>query len=234
MVGRAASGERENEPILRPPATDGRTGMREGLRRSLVLPGAAAVALLLAGCVPAVVAGSVFVVGATSAVVFSGCDEPAAVQVWDHTASHPVCDATVTAESESGSVTTFSPCYQAYLGTGTWKVTASKPGLPIATGTVIVSEDRKCSRPSFHSLDLTLGSDGTIVSTPPPPSLAPATTAPPTPATSPAPAGAPPPPPATPPAPPPTSSGSPPPAPSPSVPSAAFPSDAPVSAPPTR
>ncbi|HEX3594953.1 MAG TPA: hypothetical protein VHU80_07625, partial [Polyangiaceae bacterium] len=146
--------------------------------------------------------------------------------VWDHSSAHPICDAKVVAESEDGSVTTFSPCYQAYLGSGTWKVTASKPGLPVAIGTVTVSKERKCSRPTFHSLELTLGIDASVESAPQP--AAPRAPIPPSPSPPPAssvPATAP--------------AGSPA-APSSTVPAAAFPSEQPppaatdVPAPPTR
>ncbi|HEX4335083.1 MAG TPA: hypothetical protein VH062_04165 [Polyangiaceae bacterium] len=183
-------------------------------RGSFWLCGAAAL-FLVTGCVPAVVGGGIFVVGVGSALLFSGCDEPASVQVWDHLSSHPVCDATVTAVSEKGSVATFSPCYQAYLGSGTWTVTASKPGLPIATGTISVARDRKCNQPTFHSLELTLGSDGTVPTVPSRPPLG-APGAPPNPS-------APPPPPPT------MSTGTPVPAaaPSGSVPAAAFPATSP-------
>ena len=99
-----------------------------------LLAAAAIAALCLTGCVTAAVAGGVFVVGIGSAILFSSCDEPASVQVWDNTSAYPVCDAVVTAESESGSTATFSPCYQAYLGTGVWHVTATKPGFPVAKG----------------------------------------------------------------------------------------------------
>jgi len=237
--GRSVFGRGGNEPFSRRAATNssnGRIGMRAG-SRSLVLFGAAAAAVLVAGCVPAIVGGGVFVVGVTSAILFSGCDEPASVQVWDHTSSYPVCDATVTAVSESGSTTTFSPCYSAYLGAGTWKVTASKPGLANATGTITVALDHKCSQPIFHSLDLTLGSDGSAVPAPPP--VAPGAPRSPSPAAS-SPATSPPA------APPPATSSpaaapalAPAPATSSTVPAAAFPSAPPaapveVPAPPSR
>jgi hypothetical protein len=188
---------------------------------------AAIAALSLTGCVTAAIAGGVFVVGIGSAIIFSGCDEPASVQVWDNTSAYPTCDAVVTAESETGSTATFSPCYQAYLGTGVWHVTATKPGFPAAKGVITVEEKRKCSEPIFHALDLTLGSDATYTPAPvpsPPPSPPPATS--PAPSPSPAPAPAPAPPPAT------TSTSTP----SAAPPSTAFPTSTPqeVPAPPTR
>jgi hypothetical protein len=196
------------------------------VRRSLSFLAVAAAALLLTACIPAVVGGGIFVVGVGAAIVVSGCDEAASVQVWDHTASHPVCDAVVTAERE-GHVVAFSPCYQTYLGTGVWKVVARKPGMPIATGTIVVDKDRRCSQPTYHSLELTLGSEADVSPSPlvaPPPSRPPPSPAPPA---APADTSAAP-----------SSSINPSPAPSSGVPSAAFPTAVPsgaaVPAPPTR
>ena len=201
------------------------------MKHSLAFSSAAVAALLLAGCVPAAIAGGAVVVGIGSAIVFSNCDEPASVRVWDHTSAYPICDATVVAVSETGTTVTFSPCYSAYLGSGTWNVTASKAGLPVARGTVTVAEDHRCSQPTFHSLDLTLGSDGTV--TAPAPAV-PAAPAPPPPVPQPPPAA----PEAGPTAAPPSLPGAAPaPAPSSSVPAAAFPTQTAspdVPAPPTR
>ena len=134
--------------------------MTVNLRRSFSFCGAAGAALILSSCVPAAVAGAAVGAGIVASVLISNCHEPVSVQVWDHTSSHPVCDAEVVAEQE-GSVTTFSPCYQTYLGTGMWKVTATKRGIGTATGMVEISKDRQCNEPAFHSLDLTLGTDAT-------------------------------------------------------------------------
>jgi hypothetical protein len=224
---------------------------------------AAVAALVTGGCVTAAVAGGVVVVGAGAAFLASGCDEPVGVNVWDRSASHPICDATVVAERQAegadgpaaqgmhgdGTVTTFSPCYAAQLGSGTWVVTATRDGVK-ATGLVTVSGDHKCNEPIYHSLELTLGTDASTPEPQRPPPL-PSVPAPPgSPATPPAPTTAPaaplgtapapatPPPAAAPaPAPPPAPAGTP--APSSSIPTAGFPSSppavpGPVPAPPTR
>src|SRR5262249_46565813 len=135
---------------------------------------AALAALLTAGCVPAAVAGGAVVVGVGAVILASGCDEPVNVEVWDHGSAHPVCDAVVVAQRlvtlddlagrdladpsirREGGVVTFSPCYGAHLGSGSWIVTATRPGFPPATGLVTIAEDRKCSQPTYHSLELTL------------------------------------------------------------------------------
>jgi len=197
------------------------------VRRTLSFCAVAATALLVTGCLPAVVGGGIFVAGVGAAILVSGCDEAASVQVWDHTSSYPVCDAVVTAERE-GHVVTFSPCYSTYLGTGVWRVIARKPGMPIATGTIVVDKDRRCSQPTYHSLELTLGSEADVSPTSVRP-VAPPSRPPPAPLPAPADTGAVPPP----------GSVTPAPLPSSSVPSAAFPSSpAPagteVPAPPTR
>src|SRR5260221_9573785 len=96
-------------------------------RSRIILCTAALAALLTGGCVAAAVGAGAFAVAITTAVVASSCDEPVSVQVWDGVSAYPVCDATVTAKSE-GHVVSFSPCYQAYLGEGTWVVKASRGG----------------------------------------------------------------------------------------------------------
>jgi hypothetical protein len=151
--------------------------------------------IVTCGCVPAAIAGGVIVVGAGAVVLASGCDEPVGVDVWDRSASHPICDATVVAQRVvmvedpagnpqvdpqmrvEGSVVTFSPCYTAHLGSGTWVVTATQEGFAKATGIVTISEDHKCSEPIYHSLELSLGTDAAAPERrpgqPAPPPLAP-------------------------------------------------------------
>jgi hypothetical protein len=110
--------------------------------------------LVTAGCNIAVGAGVLVGVGVV-AVIGYDCGEPVDVTVWDRRTAHPVCDAKVTAEKE-GTVHEFSPCYRVYLGEGTWTVKASKAGYTLALGTVTVGKERRCSEPTFHSVELTL------------------------------------------------------------------------------
>jgi hypothetical protein len=123
-----------------------------GAKRALLL---AAGALLSAGCATVAGLGAGAVIGAAAAITYD-CDEAVAVSVWDGSSTRPICDATVVAASE-GRTVTFSPCYEAYLGDGTWDVTASKPGHLPAKGVVVVEKERSCGEPTHHSLELTLG-----------------------------------------------------------------------------
>jgi hypothetical protein len=181
------------------------------MKKSAVIVLAGVAGLLTCGCVTAAIAGGAVAVVIGAAFIASGCDEPVGVNVWVPGSSYPVCDATVVAEQE-GTARQFSPCYTVHLGSGTWIVTATRGGVR-ATGIVTVSEDRKCSEPTYHSLELTMGSDAarpepTRMAPPPPP-----------------PAGPPPVPEGQPPAPQPA------PAPSSTVPTAGFPGPAPAGTP---
>lgn len=142
---------------------------RSPAKRALIA-GVVASAVVLVGCNVAIGGGAVAVM-AVVAFVGYGCGEPVDVTVWDRKLAHPVCDATVTAERD-GSVHEFSPCYRLHLGDGQWKVKASKPGYVTAVGTVTVSEHRRCSEPTFHSVALTLVPEDEAV--PPPAPIAPA------------------------------------------------------------
>jgi hypothetical protein len=124
----------------------------------------ALIGLLATGC-SAVVGGGVFVGLVTIGALAYSCDEPVGVDVWDRKTAHTICDAKIVAELEengkpAGHQTTFSPCYRGYLGTGTWRVTASKPGYVPAVGSVVVEKQRHCSEPTFHSMELTLVPEG--------------------------------------------------------------------------
>jgi hypothetical protein len=137
---------------------------------------------LLAGtlstaCVTAYVAIGVTAVGIGAAALAFECAEPVSVSVWDPGTAHVVCDAVVTATSGNDTVE-LSPCYTTLLGTGTWTITAAKPGRPTATGTVTVERERRCREPVRHSLELTLATASPIAPAPPAPATVPPATAP--------------------------------------------------------
>lgn len=119
----------------------------------------AVVLLGLAGtsCGVALVGAGVGAVAVGAAVLAYSCDEPVDVTVWTNAASHPVCDALVVAES-NGKRVEFSPCYRAYLGVGTWSITAARAGTS-ATGSLVIDPNHRCNEPGFHTVELTLPTD---------------------------------------------------------------------------
>lgn len=131
--------------------------------------------ILSTACVTAYVAIGVTAVGIGAAALAFECDEPVSVSVWDPGTAHVVCDAVVTARSDSSTVE-LSPCYTTLLGTGTWTVTAVKAGRPPASGIVTVERERRCREPVHHSLELTLSGASPALPAPaaPPPTTAPA------------------------------------------------------------
>jgi hypothetical protein len=143
------------------------------------------------GCNVAI-GGGVLAAGVVASILTYDCTEGVGVTLWDRSTAHPVCDATVVAQLGKKSLT-FSPCYSLYLDEGSWTVTATKPGYRPAVGTVTISHERRCSEPSYHSLELTLLRDDErptedrSAPSPPPLPTVPAT-APPAPSAEPPPA----------------------------------------------
>jgi hypothetical protein len=123
---------------------------------------------LFTGCVTAFVAIGVTAVGIGAAALAFECDEPVSVSVWDPGTAHVVCDAVVTARSGNDTVE-LSPCYTTLLGSGTWTVTAVKPGRPTATGTITVEREHRCNEPIRHTLELTLSAPALPAPLPAPP-----------------------------------------------------------------
>jgi hypothetical protein len=145
---------------------------RERTGRSPSEPHLRKMALLLAiltscvGCNAALIGAGVAVVGLGAAALAYSCDEPVGVDIWDRRTAHSLCDAAVTAESE-GHLVHFSPCYQGYLGDGTWTVTATKSGYRPSSGTVVILHGHRCGEPAYHSIELTLVPEGEEQSLPP-------------------------------------------------------------------
>jgi hypothetical protein len=137
------------------------SGLRKNRARLLTNASvrAAAVALtagllLPLGCNVAI-GGGVLAAGVVAGILTYDCAEGVGVTLWERSTAHPVCDATVVAEQE-GKTITFSPCYNAFLGEGTWTVSATKDGYQRAAGSVIIPHGHSCSQPTYHSVELTL------------------------------------------------------------------------------
>jgi hypothetical protein len=114
----------------------------------------AASGVLAIGC-NAAIGGGVLALGVVASILTYDCTEGVGVTLWERSTAHPVCDATVVAEHDKTRVT-FSPCYSAFLDEGSWTVTATKAGYRAAVGTVTISHERRCSEPTYHSVELTL------------------------------------------------------------------------------